>query len=435
VKSVVFGKETDRRLSHGSSNPNSDDEDGHQPYTFAVPGGEREAAPTMNHHGKASSVSFPVERGTGSSLSRRETFTSMTPSVASRPKREDYKVGWICAVQIEHVIVLEILDEEFQAPLDIPARDDNLYSFGRIADHNIVVGCLPQGKYGTASAASVAVNMLRSFERIRIGLLVGIGGGAPSKKHDIRLGDVVVSSPAGQNGGIFHYEFGKAIQDKTFEHTGLMASPPSILLSAMQVLGTSHVRRGHKISSTINALLEKNERLVDQYKKPNASSDVLFQSSLTHPEGNENCEWCIQNTDKIVDRKQRNPKADDPVVHYGLIASADHLMKDANTRDLLVKEKDVLCFEMEAAGLDRFPCVVIRGICDYSDTHKNDIWQGYAAATAAAYAKELLQVIPPHQVRQAEAAAGAYFMQHSPELHSESLGPVDLNNLSSLENA
>jgi len=59
----------------------------------------------------------------------------------------------------------------------------------------------------------------------------------------------------------------------------------------------------------------------------------------------------------------------------------------------------VLCFEMEAAGLmNSFPCLVIRGICDYADSHKNKKWQAYAAATAAACAKEVLSVIPPAEV-------------------------------------
>ena len=74
-------------------------------------------------------------------------------------------------------------------------------------------------------------------------------------------------------------------------------------------------------------------------------------------------------------------------------------MKDAVIRDTLANQHDILCFEMEAAGLmDSFPCVVIRGICDYADTHKNDQWQGYAVTTAAAYAKELLQIMPGEQV-------------------------------------
>lgn len=96
----------------------------------------------------------------------------------------------------------------------------------------------------------------------------------------------------------------------------------------------------------------------------------------------------------MKERPHRPPGTDDPVVHYGLIAS-DTLMKDADMRNRLAKEANILCFEMEAAGLmDHFPCLVIRGICDYSDTHKNKSWQGYAAAVAAAYAKELLDTIP-----------------------------------------
>jgi nucleoside phosphorylase len=50
---------------------------------------------------------------------------------------------------------------------------------------------------------------------------------------------------------------------------------------------------------------------------------------------------------------------------------------------------------MEAAGpMDIIPCLPIRGICDYSDSHKNKEWQRYAAATAAAYARELIEEIP-----------------------------------------
>ncbi|KAJ5007381.1 hypothetical protein K4K57_010796 [Colletotrichum sp. SAR 10_99] len=60
-------------------------------------------------------------------------------------------------------------------------------------------------------------------------------------------------------------------------------------------------------------------------------------------------------------------------------------MKDARMRDKLAAERNVLCFEMEAAGLmNHFPCLVTRGICDYSDSHKNKAWQGFAAMMAAA---------------------------------------------------
>ncbi|KAL2012539.1 hypothetical protein VTN00DRAFT_64 [Thermoascus crustaceus] len=80
-------------------------------------------------------------------------------------------------------------------------------------------------------------------------------------------------------------------------------------------------------------------------------------------------------------------------------------MKHGRTRDKLAQELGILCFEMEAAGLmDNFPCLVIRGICDYADSHKNKIWQEYAAATAAAYAKELLSVIHTNQILETPVA-------------------------------
>lgn len=98
-------------------------------------------------------------------------------------------------------------------------------------------------------------------------------------------------------------------------------------------------------------------------------------------------------------RHERAEDEDNPVIHYGLIASANQLMKDGLLRNKFAEENDVLCFEMEGAGLmNQFPCLVIRGICDYSDTHKNKEWQGYAAMAAAAYAKDLLCRIHPNKV-------------------------------------
>lgn len=68
------------------------------------------------------------------------------------------------------------------------------------------------------------------------------------------------------------------------------------------------------------------------------------------------------------------------------------MIKDGISRDKLLEDlDDIMCVEMEAAGLmDHFPCLVIRGICDYADSHKNYVWQKYAAATAATYTKMLL---------------------------------------------
>jgi nucleoside phosphorylase len=274
------------------------------------------------------------------------------------------------------------------------------YTLGRIGDHNVVIACLPKGRYGLTSAASVAKDMLRSFSLIRFGLMVGIGGGAPSEKHDIRLGDVVVSSPVGRTGGVIHYEFGKTIQDKKFERTGSLDAPPPFLLAALSKVSSLHERKGHGIAESIRKMVTQNPRLRQKYQQPDCESDRSYKATFVHADSSQECRMvCGAQAGQVVERRQRNPDQDDPVIHYGLIATADRVMKDAMVRDILAKEEDVLCFEMEAGGLmDHFRCVVIRGICDYSDTHKNDVWQGYAAATAAAYAKELLRVIAGREV-------------------------------------
>ena len=315
------------------------------------------------------------------------------------PRVQDFHIGWICAVEVEYVIASELFDEEFPETPRVSPSDDNLYTCGRMGQHQVVMACLPKGKYGLTSAASVAKDMLRSFPALRVGLMVGIGGGAPSRQYDIRLGDVVVGTPSGCTGGVVHYESGKTLQNGHLERTGSLDAPPMPLLSAIQKLSTLHKRKGHQIAQVIDAALTHNKRLRKVYAKPNIISDVLFESSFVHANSSSSCsEICFEHH-RTLDRPARLEDMDDPVIHYGLIASADRLMKDAQIRDDLAAKEGVLCFEMEAAGLmGRFPCIVVRGICDYSDTHKNDVWQGYASATAAAYAKSLIYMIPNEEV-------------------------------------
>lgn len=142
-------------------------------------------------------------------------------------------------------------------------------------------------------------------------------------------------------------------------------------------------------------MVTKNKRVREKYRHPGEEKDRWYEPTYTHVNNTARCDaGCDRAIPPVIQRKPRSPDADDPVVHYGIIASADQLMKDAVIRDKISQQHDVMCFEMEAAGLSNdFPCVVIRGICDYSDSHKNDEWQGYAAATAAAYAKGFLQTI------------------------------------------
>jgi nucleoside phosphorylase len=313
----------------------------------------------------------------------------------------DYTVGWICAVATESVAARVFLDDEHEGPEYVSPNDNNHYTLGKVEKHNVVIASLPDGEYGIASAASVARDLLHSFPNVRIGLMVGIGGGAPSPKHDIRLGDIVVSVPRDGKGGLFQYDFGKTIQDQRFRPTGFLNQPPTVLRTAVNGLKVQYESDGHRLKETINSIFEKKKRLRRKYKRPDSISDRLYQSGFIHPFNDEGscAAVCGDDPSNLIIRPERTEDDDDPTIHYGLIASADQLMKDASVRDTLAKEKDVLCFEMEAAGLmNHFPCLVIRGICDYSDTHKNKEWQGYASMAAAAYAKDLLCRIHPNRV-------------------------------------
>ncbi|KAF2196060.1 purine and uridine phosphorylase, partial [Delitschia confertaspora ATCC 74209] len=313
----------------------------------------------------------------------------------------NYVVGWICAITTEYVAAQVFLDEKHERPESVSRNNNNNYTLGRIGEHNVVIAVLPDGEYGISSAAGVARDMVNSFPNVRIGLMVGIGGGAPTRKHDIRLGDIVVSAPRDGKGGVLQYDFGKTIQDQSFQQTGFLNQPPTALRAAVGGLRAKYEIDGHQLNKAIHCILEKKPRLRKKYGKPSPESDRLYLPTITHPVLYEaNCaEVCSDSLSHLILRNERAEDEDNPAIHYGLVASANQLMKDAMIRDKLANENDVLCFEMEAAGLmNHFPCLVIRGICDYSDTHKNKEWQGYAAMVAAAYAKDILYQIPPIKV-------------------------------------
>ncbi|WQF77350.1 Putative nucleoside phosphorylase domain, P-loop containing nucleoside triphosphate hydrolase [Colletotrichum destructivum] len=304
---------------------------------------------------------------------------------------EAYTVGWVCALPLEMAAAKTMLDDTHQ-PLAMNPNDSNVYTFGRIGAHNVVIACLPSGQYGTNSAAVVANNMRWSFPSIHIGLMVGIGGGVPGKV-DIRLGDVVVSNPTGGSSGVIQYDFGKAVHDGRFEHTGTLNKPPQSVLAAVSKLRAIHETRPNQIPAIL-AHMEMRNPYMSEYLYKSMDGDRLFEAFYEHASG-DTCDDCDMS--KLVDRKPP-PEAHMPKIHYGIIASGNQVMKHAQTRDRLAKNMGLICFEMEAAGLmDNFPCLVVRGICDYSDSHKAKRWQRYAAATAAAYAKELLYVITPHE--------------------------------------
>ncbi|THC88361.1 hypothetical protein EYZ11_012192 [Aspergillus tanneri] len=303
---------------------------------------------------------------------------------------DDYTVAWICALSLEMAAAKVMLDQ-VHPPLPQPQSDHNVYTLGSVSGHNVVVACLPGGVYGTISATAVASHMVSTFRSIRFGLMVGIGGGVPSQSADIRLGDVVISKPTATSSGVIQYDYGKTLRDGRFQHTGSLNKPPPVLLKAVSQLESYYMTGKRLISKILINELHKCEEMREQFSRP--KDDWLFRPTYNHEDSKHNCSAC--DLTQLVNRPERI--TDDPYFHYGLIASGDQVIKDAKTRDFIAQDLDILCFEMEAAGLmDELPSLAIRGICDYCDSHKNKKWQGYAALAAAAYAKALLSVVPTH---------------------------------------
>jgi nucleoside phosphorylase len=333
--------------------------------------------------------------GTGTAIRGRIYRTYSLYAPVQIPCYQDYSVGWISALPIELATARASLDELYDS-LPAPKGDDNAYFLGRIGLHNVVITCLPSGRYGPVPAAAVATRMLSTFPSIRFGLMVGIGGGVPSQA-DIRLGDVVVSKPSVRSGGVLRC-------GNDFEQTSTLNNPPYVLLNAMSNLRATHLVEGHRISELLSGMLNRNPALTDSVIPK--ESDRLFAACYDHPGETGSCNSCDER--HLIVRKNRAGLS--PQIHYGQIASITRVLKNGAKRDEIARRLGgTLCFEMEAAGLmDNFPCLVIRGISDYADSHKNDHWQGYAAATAAAYAKELLSVITPRQVTTEREASQLY---------------------------
>lgn len=297
---------------------------------------------------------------------------------------------------------------------------------GRVYEHNVVIACLPAGVYGTNAAATVASNMLRTFPEIRFDLMVGIGGGIPNlaKEIDIRLGDVVVSQPDGTYGGVVQYDLGKNLGKEKFERKGSLDKPPTVLLTALASIQSRPGICRRRVSENVSAMIQKPDLADENYIFSGVDQDHLY------------CTWCDRSQwplwwwmiwlvlfslsplwlCNVCDNGKipRSSGRRDPQIQYGIIASGNLLIKNATERDRLGNEFGVKCVEIEAAGLmNAFPCLVIRGICDYADSHKNDVWQKYAAVTAAAFAKELLSTVSPTAVHATRHATDAMSKSHS----------------------
>jgi nucleoside phosphorylase len=291
--------------------------------------------------------------------------------------------------------------------------DANFYCTGRIGKHNIVLVCLPE--MGKRNAASIASTLRISFAKIELALLVGVCGGVPfpSPDTEIILGDVIIGTK------VIEYDFGKQYPGG-FQLKGnfieTIGRADRDIRSILSVLNTKIIKDEFQERHLCH--LMDLQKLRNTWRYPGIKKDRLFKRECLHkhyghsPETGPACALCQSNQDficdkalksdcdalgctgEVVQREQLKKSDPRPRTHLGSFASGDTVMKSSKHRDRLVEKTGISGFEMEAAAIsDSLRCVIIKGVSDYSDSHKNDIWQNYAAATAASCAKAFIEIL------------------------------------------
>jgi len=305
--------------------------------------------------------------------------------------------------------------------------DPNAYTTGRIGKHNVVLAHMPG--MGKVASASVASSFRSSFSDIRLGLLVGICGGMPLGANDgkeMLLGDVVIST------GVVQSDFGRQYSDQAVRKDALEDNLGRPSQEVRAFLKKMEGRRGraqleNDCRDNLDALCSKDD--FTTWKYPGADEDIQYPPTYRHKHQQAGtcsvCAKCASDEDVVCEQALKlscvqlkcdtgaqvcrsrlekikhsygaaQPRSSHgPHVHFGRIASGDLVMKSGHHRDAIAAKEEVIAFEMEGAGVwDSMPTVVIKGVCDYADSHKNKNWQKYAAASAAACMKAFLQRWP-----------------------------------------
>ncbi|KAL2782503.1 hypothetical protein BJX66DRAFT_331145 [Aspergillus keveii] len=330
--------------------------------------------------------------------------------------RDEFAIAIICALTLEADAIEALFDETYDRLSAIYKKqpgDDNAYFNGRIGSHNVVLCLMP--RMGKGNAASVAASLKISYRKIQVGLIVGICGGAPYSptKEEIFLGDVIISE------AVIEYDFGRQYRGGFVRKTGVkdtLGRPNREIQSLLAGLQPQQSRRDlhAKTLQHLRAIQATQAR----WCRPSSAEDVLYEASYQHkhygptPPGlclcledpsDEVCQAALDTGCEVLGcgedqiRRRRDSIGNcSPTIHIGIVASADIVMKSGEHRDNLVKSEGVIGFEMEGAGVwNNISCIIIKGVCDYADSHKNKAWQAYAAATGAATAKAFLEYWDP----------------------------------------
>ncbi|KAJ3454422.1 hypothetical protein MRS44_018316 [Fusarium solani] len=345
-----------------------------------------------------------------------------------RPTRRDnFEVAIICALPLEYDAVSYIFDEFWDEDGDQYGRaagDPNSYTTGRVGNYNVVLALLPH--MGKANAASAAASMRSSYGGLRLALLTGVCGAMPrSRESEVLLGDVVISKT------VIQYDFGRQYPDKFIRKNTVEDNLGRPNKDVRNLLATFETDRGldwleQRTAHLLQQLQAKiaQTRRRGKYDYPGTAKDKLFESAYRHKHHVSPsciCRDCFSDSDPVCDEalnsscanlgcddthlivrerlqaKQQSEHdgsdtAQQPAVHVGAVASGDTVLKSAADRERQSREAGVIAFEMEGAGVwDEVPCIVVKGVCDYADSHKHKGWQNFAAATAASASKAILE--------------------------------------------
>ncbi|CRG86142.1 hypothetical protein PISL3812_03145 [Talaromyces islandicus] len=349
-----------------------------------------------------------------------QSFTQDGSSMEDLPprpyNRDEFDIAIICALPKEASAVLSVFDkiwDESEYKYGRASNDPNSYTAGVISGHNVVLAHPP--RMGKANAAVVASTCAMSFRNVKLALVVGICGGVPRHPdtgEDILLGDVVISK------GVIQYDFGRQYPDQFKRKISVddMLGRPSVEVSSLLAKLETKYHRTSLQGNISKSLVGLRKQHTPFY--PGRQEDRLFYPTYRHKhQTSSECQVCCKSQDgsiefvcetaidstcrelqcdkndhHLVTRTRHNQK-NKPFVHIGLIASGDTVMKSGVYRDTIARETKVIAFEMEGAGVwDIFPgVIIIKGLCDYADSHKSKLWQSYAAATSAACMKAFLR--------------------------------------------
>ncbi|KAM0187038.1 hypothetical protein ACHAPI_011356 [Fusarium lateritium] len=330
--------------------------------------------------------------------------------------RKSFRVAIVCALPREADAVTLLFDQFWDEERDPFGRvdgDTNTYITGRIGQHHVVLAVLPN--MGTNNAAAATASLRSSYTGLKLAILVGICGGIPRiADFDAFLGDVVVSKT------IVQYDYGRqypghfAVKNTVEDSLGrankdirtlLAVFETELMRERLQVEASRHLERLQEAA--------KKKRRRANYQYPGAKEDKLFSPTYAHKHRGW-CNVCSNDPDifceaaskascdearcdvaNLVVRERSaelaQGRAFSPEIFIGRVGSGNTVMKSGEDREHIAAEHNLIAFEMEGAGAwDEVPCIVVKGICDYADSHKNKAWQDFAAATAASVMKAIL---------------------------------------------